>query len=322
MADHRDQPSLPGASLSRALHLTGTILMLNLLLFVAFLRDIDPSSDITHRIGLCQAIRRKERRIVHLSALIMGLESADLSLPDDPEAAQQHHLRHSTVDAQVMKNLNSLSCPITPTELEVSAGSLHQKKNTPQPSKASVLSTRISNRAVSKRTRDSTVTKGGSGGGGGAAAATAADSTLVYPPRVSDSIYSATLRRSVSLGSEHRQSTVLPHIRYSGFMTERLRFSVLSQPWSVASVAATDNEAAQQRGEPVVVEEIGDDRLQPACSVDTFPGQFPISDGVELSWLATASQRPGAGLAQDAENGSSDAAGAIGQTSARPYTEA
>ncbi|PYH84109.1 hypothetical protein BO82DRAFT_362641 [Aspergillus uvarum CBS 121591] len=309
-----DQPFLPGASLTRALHLTVTILMLNLLLFVAFLRDIDPSSELSHRNGLCQSIRRKERRIIRLSSLILGLEPADPSHPDDPEA----HPRHSTIDAQVMQSL----VPSSPTATErVSGSSLRPKRPLPA---ASILSLRPSNRPVKRSRGDSAVTSHSVVGiktadpvfGGHQQQ----QQNVVYPPRMSDSIYSATLRRSLSLGSSRRQSMVLPHIRYSGFMTERLRFSVLSQPWSMVSVVAPDSAEvpAHHRAEPILVEETME-RLQPACSVDSYPGQFPISDGVELSWLATATQCPGAELAEDEENNSPTAPGL--QTAVRPYTE-
>ncbi|PYI18324.1 hypothetical protein BO99DRAFT_433595 [Aspergillus violaceofuscus CBS 115571] len=306
-----DQPFLPGASLARALHLTATILMLNLLLFVAFLRDIDPSSELSHRNGLCQSIRRKERRIIHLSSLILGLEPADPSHPDDPEA----HPRHSTVDAQVMQSLATSSPAATE---RVSGSSLRPKRPLPT---ASILSLRPSNRPVKRSRGDSAVTSHSVVGSKTADPITGMQQqNVVYPPRMSDSIYSATLRRSLSLGSERRQSMVLPHIRYSGFMTERLRFSVLSQPWSMVSVVAPDSTEvpAHHRAEPVLVEETMD-RLQPACSVDSYPGQVPISDGVELSWLATATQRPGAELAEDEENNSPTAPGL--QTAVRPFTE-
>ncbi|RAH72183.1 uncharacterized protein BO66DRAFT_469902 [Aspergillus aculeatinus CBS 121060] len=306
--------SAPGASLTRAIHLTATILMLNLLLFVAFLRDIDPSSELSHRHGLCQSIHRKERRIIHLSSLILGLEPADPSHPDDPEA----HPHHSTVDAQAMQSLAT-----SPTATErVSGSSLRPKRPLPA---ASILSLRPSNRPVKRSRGDSAVTSHSAIGSKTANSVVEVQQqqqqNVVYPPRMSDSIYSATLRRSLSLGSDRRQSIVLPHIRYSGFMTERLRFSVLSQPWSMVSVVAPEsNEVpAHHRAEPVVVEETMD-RLQPACSVESYPGQFPISDGVELSWLATATQRPGAGPAEDEENNAPTVAPGL-QTSMRPYTE-
>ncbi|PYH46770.1 uncharacterized protein BP01DRAFT_422175 [Aspergillus saccharolyticus JOP 1030-1] len=306
------QPTLPGASLGRALHLTGTILMLNLLLFVAFLRNIDPSTELFRRNGLCQSIRRKERRIIYLSSLILGLEPA---VPNDLEA----HSQHATVDAQAMNTLISTS-PSSPER--VSESSLPPKRPAPV---ASVLSVRPSNRTLKLDRQSNSALTSHSGvvkilDPAASAHQQQEQQDLIYPQRVSDSIYSATIRRSLSLGSERHQSIVLPHIRYSGFMTERLRFSVLSQPWSVVSVVAADNEvaAAPLRAEPVVVEELAN-RLQPGCSVDSYPGQFPISDGMELSWLAAASQRLGAEPAADEENCPSTVS--VLSTSARPYTE-
>ncbi|PWY95215.1 hypothetical protein BO94DRAFT_581554 [Aspergillus sclerotioniger CBS 115572] len=108
---------------------------------------------------------------------------------------------------------------------------------------------------------------------------------LGHQPLASDSVYSSVVRRSLSLSDPHSNSSsqrqsMLPGVRFSGFMSERLRFSIMSRPWSMDTVLADESQPDQVT--------LDMEQLQQTRSADSYPGRFPISDGLELSSLATA----------------------------------
>jgi hypothetical protein len=115
-----------------------------------------------------------------------------------------------------------------------------------------------------------------------------------HPARVSDSIYSS-IGRSLSVSnvqsvsSGPRQCKVVPAAQYKKIVSEKEpQFSFVSQPWSVDSLVAEssriDRSALEISEHPN--EHINEHRH--LKSADSFPGEFPISEGLEYSSLATA----------------------------------
>ncbi|KKK21409.1 hypothetical protein P175DRAFT_028807 [Aspergillus ochraceoroseus IBT 24754] len=109
------------------------------------------------------------------------------------------------------------------------------------------------------------------------------------PPPISDSIYSSTLRRSLSVSNVHsvssgpRQCMVVSAAHYTRMVSERPQFSIVSQPLSIDSLVT--NESRVERSTLEI-----EDELRQTRSADSFPGEFPVSDGLEFSSLATASR--------------------------------
>ncbi|KAI9367026.1 hypothetical protein BJX61DRAFT_363892 [Aspergillus egyptiacus] len=109
---------------------------------------------------------------------------------------------------------------------------------------------------------------------------------LSRPAPGSDSNYSS-LGRSVSvsnvqsLASGPRQCVVISAAQYTKIVSERApQFSIVSQPYSIDSLVAESTRVDRSALE-----------INGHCqqkSADSFPGEFPASDGMEFSSLATA----------------------------------
>ncbi|KAL3479896.1 hypothetical protein BJX99DRAFT_54033 [Aspergillus californicus] len=108
----------------------------------------------------------------------------------------------------------------------------------------------------------------------------------VSPPPTDDSVYSS-LGRSLSannvqsVDSGSRQCMVVSAAQYTKIVAEREpQFTLLSQPYSIDSLVAKS--ARLDRS----ALEINEHHQQK--SADSFPGEFPVSEGLEFSALATA----------------------------------
>ncbi|PYH87519.1 hypothetical protein BO71DRAFT_340852 [Aspergillus ellipticus CBS 707.79] len=110
---------------------------------------------------------------------------------------------------------------------------------------------------------------------------------LGHQPLVSDSVYSSVIRRSLSISDpssipagQNMFPGTLPGVRLSGMLSERLRFSIMNRPLSMDTMTAVPD--------PIPADM---ERLQRMRSADSYPGKFPISEGLEFSSLATAVPR-------------------------------
>ncbi|KAL2835215.1 hypothetical protein BDW59DRAFT_5219 [Aspergillus cavernicola] len=106
------------------------------------------------------------------------------------------------------------------------------------------------------------------------------------PTPVSDSVYSS-LGRSFSVSnvqsvsSGPRQCMVVSAAQYTKIVMEREpQYSVVSHPYSIGSLVA---ESTQVDRSALEINEHHQEK-----SADSFPGEFPASEGVEFSSLATA----------------------------------
>ncbi|GFF27739.1 hypothetical protein IFM61606_03902 [Aspergillus udagawae] len=115
----------------------------------------------------------------------------------------------------------------------------------------------------------------------------------MIPVTGSDSLYSnTTIKRSSSVRRMYSHSSSMQHAmassaaQYAKLVSGRPQFSTASRPMSMES---TDG------GQPRVTDDSLNDQtllemetLRATHSVESFPGKFPISDGLEFSSLATA----------------------------------
>ncbi|KAL2857926.1 hypothetical protein BJY01DRAFT_70450 [Aspergillus pseudoustus] len=117
---------------------------------------------------------------------------------------------------------------------------------------------------------------------------------LSSPTRVSDSIYSS-LGRSLSVSnvqsvsSGPRQCRVVSAAQYKKIFSEKEpQFSFVSQPWSIDSLVA---ESSRIDRSALEISEHPNEHINEHLhikSADSFPGEFPVSEGLDYSSLATA----------------------------------
>jgi hypothetical protein len=112
------------------------------------------------------------------------------------------------------------------------------------------------------------------------------DLSSFLPTPASGSVYSS-LERSLSASNVHsvasgpRQCQIVSAAQYTKIVSEREpQFSVVSQPYSIDSLVADS-----ARIDRSALEMNAHRQLK---SADSFPGEFPISEGLEYSSLATA----------------------------------
>ncbi|OOF95082.1 hypothetical protein ASPCADRAFT_130634 [Aspergillus carbonarius ITEM 5010] len=250
---------LNAINLRKVLSLLGTLLTIKLLNVLASLTGVSRSSARFPNSYVGQAISHREHRIIHILLTIVPestLLNDRLSTTGRPSSAD---MRPITADSAPS---SSLAIPLMPVPSRV---------------------VRLSN-CVTSRSMDLAIAGRGTEHDD-QTSAQASVHFLGHQPLASDSVYSSIVRRSLSLSDPHSNSSsqrqsMLPGVRFSGFMSERLRFSIMSRPWSMDTVLADESQPDQVT--------LDMEQLQQTRSADSYPGRFPISDGLELSSLATA----------------------------------
>ncbi|GKZ22609.1 hypothetical protein AbraIFM66951_011492 [Aspergillus brasiliensis] len=274
-------PILNTINIRTVLALLGTLLTIKLLNLLARLTGLRRTSPRYPYSYVGQAISRKEQHIIQiLLEIIPESTSLNASLPSNAGFSSVDD-RPTTADSAPS---SSLVIPLMPVPSRI----VQLSHSAP---------TRSLELAIADRDRgfdDHTSSR-------------ASVHFLSHQPLASDSVYSSIIRRSLSLSDPHsncssQHQSMLPGVRLSGFMSDRLRFSILSRPWSMDSVLADESQP-----EPVTLDMA---QLQQTRTADSYPGPFPISDGLEPSSLATA---------QCANNGTSEAT--VVRTSVRPFTD-
>lgn len=275
-------PILNAINIRTVLALLGTLLTIKLLNLLARLTGVRRTSPRYPYSYVGQAISRKEQHIIQILLEIIpeSSTSVNTSLPSNTGFSCADD-RPTTADSVPS---SSLVIPLMPVPSRV----VQLSHSAP---------TRSLELAIADRDRgfdDHTSTR-------------ASVHFLGHQPLPSDSVYSSIVRRSLSISDPNSncsspQQGMLPGVRFSGFMSDRLRFSILSRPWSMDSVLADESQP-----EPVTLDMA---QLQQTRTADSYPGPFPISDGLEPSSLATA---------QCANNGASEATAV--RTSVRPFTD-
>ncbi|KAG2027375.1 hypothetical protein GB937_001118 [Aspergillus fischeri] len=114
----------------------------------------------------------------------------------------------------------------------------------------------------------------------------------MIPAAGSDSLYSNTTIKSTSVRRMYsRSSSMQQHMagsaaQYAKLVSGRPQFSTTSRPMSMES---TDGQQPRVTDDSVNDQTLLEmETLRATHSVESFPGKFPISDGLEFSSLATA----------------------------------
>ncbi|GAQ08440.1 hypothetical protein ALT_5761 [Aspergillus lentulus] len=115
----------------------------------------------------------------------------------------------------------------------------------------------------------------------------------MIPAAGSDSLYSnTTMKRSTSVRRMYsRSSSMQQHMagsaaQYAKLVSGRPQFSTTSRPMSMESTDGQQHRPTDDSANDQTLLEM--ETLRATHSVESFPGKFPISDGLDFSSLATA----------------------------------
>jgi hypothetical protein len=264
-------------SLAQALSLVGALFTLKLLHAVALVFRIKQAG----RNPVRRAIHRKEQQIVQifLSSIpesyyvpIMGnFFSNDLpltSIATNSTSIQQSQSQRPT-------NVAVAEAPSTTAERTSS----NQNSLLMQVSSSIEPAVRMSQKLVDREAELAKKSESGM------------DS--MAPGAGSDSLYSnstikgsTSFRRIYSHSSGTQQAMAGSAAQYAKLVSGRPRFSTASRPTSVESTDGQQPRLADDSVNDQTLLEM--ETLQATHSVESFPGKFPISDGLEFSSLATA----------------------------------
>lgn len=260
-------------SLAQALKLIGALLTLKMLHAVALVFRIEQAAA---RHPVRGAINRREQQIVRifLSSIpesyyvpvIGDFFSNDLpltSIATNSISIQQSHRPTDAVEAQSTERTSS-----------------NQNSLLMQVSSSIEPAVRMSQGLVD---READFAKNNSESG--------MDSMI--PAAGSDSLYSnTTVKRSTSVCRMYsRSSSMQQHmagsaVQYAKLVSGRSQFSTTSRPMSMESTGGQQPRVTGDSVDDQTLLEM--ENLRATHSVESFPGKFPISDGLEFSSLATA----------------------------------
>ncbi|GIK03051.1 hypothetical protein Aspvir_007117 [Aspergillus viridinutans] len=115
----------------------------------------------------------------------------------------------------------------------------------------------------------------------------------MIPAAGSDSLYSnTTIKRSTSVRRMYSRSSSMQKAmagsaaQYAKLVSGRPQFSTTSRPMSMESTDGQQPRPTDDSADDQALLEM--ETLRATHSVESFPGKFPISDGLEFSSLATA----------------------------------
>ncbi|PWY88529.1 hypothetical protein BO70DRAFT_378000 [Aspergillus heteromorphus CBS 117.55] len=265
-----NEPAIKAAILIDSLSLRRVVSLLQTLLTIKFLHAVldvfrvDRTTEEYPNSRIAQTLERKEQ---HLINILLILVPEELYLPGPIS------LSHPGGSAGRRCILSNTSSDLLPTT-RGSASTNMTLPLMPVPTRVSPmvhLSNCISHRSVDVEIANAAVL------GPGTEFEDTGAQRLGHRPLVSDSVYSSVIRRSLSISgpssiSASQRQSLLSGMRLSGLMSE---------------VSAG----------PVVVDI---EKLQRSRSADSYPGKFPISEGLEFSALASAAPRVNQGGSETA----------------------
>lgn len=226
-----------------------------------------------------RAIDRRERRIADI---VYSMTNDDFE-EGVCEVASQVHLPLQTLPQRILSPSEILEALETAEEAASEDEVVLQGPSSP----ASSVRIQNTNTSVIEEINEN-VRNGVEGVDGvdGEGTRVPSDLSSFLPTPGSDSVYSS-LERSLSASNVHsvasgpRQCQIVSAAQYTKIVSEREpQFSVVSQPYSIDSLVADSARIDRSALEMNTHRQLK--------SADSFPGEFPISEGLEYSSLATA----------------------------------